>query len=61
MDVFSKLSSKTLCLGQDLASVISDSISDEEEKESGNVDETLIEMVKNAETRNLKALLISTN
>ena len=40
--------------------MVSDPISDEEEKGSGNVDETMTEMVKNAETGNLKALLVST-
>ena len=61
MKAFSKTLTHTICPGQNIEDIIqSESSSSAEEEPGTNIDSNSLGMVKNAETRHLKALLIST-
>ena len=60
MKAFSKTLTHTICPGQNIEDIIQSESSSSEEEAGTNIDSNLLGMVKNAETRHLKALLIST-
>ena len=60
MKAFSKTLTHTICPGQNIEHTIQSESSSSEEEAGTNIDSNLLGMVKNAETRPLKALLIST-